>query len=55
MIGCERLHYRPDPLNPRVICSDWHTGFNGVKYRQIATSFDDFADKVGLRPNSQDA
>jgi hypothetical protein len=42
------LDYRTCPFNPRVICSDWHSGVNGVLYREIAESFDDFAIKSGL-------
>lgn len=42
------LDYRLDVNQPRVIGSDWHSGMNGVQYRQIADSFSDFASAIGL-------
>ncbi len=49
------LDYRTHDLTPRVIGSDWHTGLNGVQYREIATSFEEFAEKIGLPTRRKDA
>lgn len=42
------LDYRHDRANPRVVGGDWHSGVNGIRYRQIAESFTDFATMLEL-------
>ncbi len=41
------LDYRTGLQTPRIIATDW-SGGGGPLYRNIATTFDDFADRLGL-------
>ncbi len=41
------LDFRRDPDLPSVVSGDWHSG-NGLQYRYVATTFGEFAERLGL-------
>jgi len=42
------LDYRSGIDMPRVVGGDWHSGNNGVVYREISPTFDAFIQLLGL-------
>jgi hypothetical protein len=41
------LDYRTGTEKPRIVGGDWHAG-SGLIYREISTTFDEFAGRLGL-------